>query len=57
MQTVSRNTYKTLKAIAEGYMVVGEQDRYIVVSNPDFQEDNGSDVNLVIDIEELRSES
>lgn len=38
-----------LRAIAEGYPVRGEHDRYVVVENPHFREDDGSDPNLCID--------
>lgn len=42
---------KALRAIAEGYPVRGEQDRYIVVENPAYQDrqDWGEDPNLIID--------
>ena len=38
-----------LRAIAEGYPCHGYMDRYIVVENPAFKPDNGSDPNLVLD--------
>jgi hypothetical protein len=41
---------KALMAIAEGYPVSGADDQYIVVDNPDFQEDNGQSPKLVIDV-------
>ena len=43
---------KALRAIAEGYPVRGEQDRYIVVENPEFErnQDWGPNPNLVIDV-------
>ncbi len=45
---VDKNLYKALKAIAEGYPVSAKFDQFVVVSNPEYQEDNGSDPNLVI---------
>lgn len=39
-----------LRAIAEGYSVRGEDDRYVVVENPAFQPDNGEDPSLVFDL-------
>jgi hypothetical protein len=44
-----------LDAIAQGYPVRGEQDRYIVVENPYFREDMGNDPNIVIDVEDVRA--
>lgn len=44
---------RPLQAIAEGYPVRAEQDRYIIVEDPDFQPDNGSNPRLVIDIRAL----
>lgn len=38
-----------LKLIAEGYLVQVRDDRYVVIENPDFQPDNGSDPFIVID--------
>lgn len=46
---------RVLEAIAEGYPVRGEQDRYIVVENPYYQEDIGNDPNLIIDVEDVRN--
>jgi hypothetical protein len=40
---------KTLKAIAEGYKIQTLDDRYILVENPDYRPDNGSDPYLLID--------
>lgn len=40
---------KLLFAIAQGYKVSGEDDRYIVVENPDYREPDG-DPNLVLDV-------
>lgn len=39
-----------LTAIAQGYPVKGEHDRYIVVENPDYREERGDNPNLVIDV-------
>ncbi len=47
--TTLQNAEKVLAAIAQGYPVQGRDDRYIVVENPDYQPDNGSDPNLVLD--------
>lgn len=44
-----RDHVRALRAIAEGYPVTGMQDRWIVVENPAFREDDGADPNLVID--------
>jgi hypothetical protein len=44
-----RELLAALRAIAEGYPTRGEQNRYIVVENPEFIEGEGSDPNLVID--------
>lgn len=38
-----------LKLIAEGYFVQVKDDRYVVIENPDFQPDDGSDPFIVID--------
>lgn len=47
------NLKKTLKAIAEGYPIQVLDDRYIIVENPEFEEDNGKNPNLLIDVQEL----
>jgi hypothetical protein len=39
-----------LKAIAEGYPTKGADDRYILVENPTYQPDDGSEPFLMIDI-------
>lgn len=44
---------RALVAIAEGYPIRCDKDRYIVVENPSFQEDDGSDPFLVIDVRKL----
>lgn len=38
-----------MRAIAEGYETTGYEDRFVVVTNPKFQEDDGSNRNLVFD--------
>lgn len=45
--------WAALYAIAEGYKVSGHHDRIIVVENPRFKEDDGSNPNLVIDVEDF----
>lgn len=45
---------RALEAIAQGYPVRGEDDRYVVVENPYYQPDIGNDPNLVIDVFEVR---
>jgi len=45
---------KALIAIAEGYSVRGEADRFVIVENPKFKEDDGSDPHICIDTFELR---
>lgn len=47
------NLKKVLIAIAEGYPVFGLLDRYILVDNPDYEQDNGKDPRLLFDIREL----
>lgn len=50
------NVSKAILAIADGYhyKLVADGSRILlVVENPDFQEDNGSDVNLVFYTEDL----
>lgn len=42
-----------LKAIAEGHPIRCEDDRYIVVENPAFHQDDGSDPYIVIDVTEV----
>lgn len=42
-----------LRAIAEGYPVTVEHDRWIVVKNPKFEEGGRYDPNLVIDVDAL----
>jgi hypothetical protein len=44
---------EALQAIAEGYPMRVEQDRYIVVENPSFAPDNGAAPSLVIDTHAL----
>jgi hypothetical protein len=46
-----QNAIKTLRALCSDTPLSVEG--YICVQNPDFQEDNGSDPNLVIDVQEL----
>lgn len=41
-----------LRAVCEGYTQIPTEG-YIVVKNPDFQEDNGSNPHLVIDCQRL----
>jgi hypothetical protein len=48
---VMREILAALRAIAEGYKVSGKDDRYIVVENPKFSPENGSDPMLVIDVD------
>lgn len=50
---LSADTLKALRAIAEGYQVESRDDRFIVVRNPEFQPDDGSNPNLVIDVDAL----
>lgn len=50
---IRRQFLKALRAIAEGYPVRGEDDRYIIVENPDYKPDDGSDPNLLIDLHNL----
>ena len=50
--TVIDETIKALTAISDGYTVFPSEG-YVVVKNPDFEEDNGSNPNLVIDIQEI----
>ena len=38
-----------LTVIAEGYPAKGEGDRYVVVENPNYRPDNGSEPNIVYD--------
>lgn len=47
-------TIRALRAIVGGYHPTIHDERYIVVENPEFQEDNGSNPNLVIDFEEAK---
>ena len=42
--------YKVLKLIAEGYHVRGEDDRYILVENPQANDVNGLDPYHLIDV-------
>lgn len=44
-----RYILKALEAIAQGYPTSGADDRYIIVNNPDYQEDGSHDPQLVID--------
>ncbi len=44
-----------LQYIAEGYAIEVREDRYIAVENPDFEEGDGSNPYLVIDVWELPS--
>ena len=44
---------KALRAIAEGYSVETEGERYILVENPAYRPDSGEDPLLVIDIVEV----
>lgn len=46
---MTKEIHAALHAICEGYPVQ-IAGRYIIVENPDFQEDNGSNPNLVIDV-------
>ena len=48
---------RALEAIACGYPVRGEEDRYVVVENPYYQDniDIGANPNIVIDVEEVRA--
>lgn len=50
--TEKAEAIKALEAICEGYPQK-PSDGYIVVENPDFQEDNGTNPNLVIDVADL----
>lgn len=47
------NLKVALKVIAEGYPIQLIDDRYIIVKNPNFKEDNGSNPNLLIDVMEV----
>lgn len=49
-----KEALKALTAIAEGYSAVRVDDRFIYVLNPDYQEDRGDNVNLVIDVWEMK---
>ena len=48
-------TIRALRAIVSGYHPAIHDDRFIVVENPDFEEDNGENPNLVIDFEEFKN--
>lgn len=48
---MEKSASEFLRLIAEGYYRRCEHDRYVIIDNPDFQEDNGSDPFLVWDIE------
>jgi hypothetical protein len=48
-------TIRALRAIVSGYHPAIHDERYIVVENPDFEEDNGENPNLVIDFEEFKN--
>lgn len=52
-QTSPSELRKALRAIAWGYDVDSAEDTYIIVENPDFEEDNGENPNLVIDVNSL----
>lgn len=56
IEAALRYLRKTLSAIAEGYKTKGEDDRYIVVENPDGDAESmalrGADPNLCIDLDE-----
>jgi len=54
MSDIETKLREALIAIAEGYPVRGEADRFVLVENPKFKEDNGSDPNICIDTFELR---
>lgn len=41
-----------LKLIAEGYLVDIRHDRYVIIENPKFQPDDGSDPFIVVDTED-----
>jgi hypothetical protein len=47
--TTPEDIKDVLVAIAEGYPVRGEHDRYVVVENPRYMPDNGENPCLVID--------
>lgn len=49
-------TIRALRAIVSGYHPTIHDERFIVVENPDFEEDNGENPNLVIDFEEFKNE-
>lgn len=51
---LTENDLKVLRAIAQGYPIKTEQDRFIVVENPDFTEDGGEDPYLVMSIWRLQ---
>ncbi len=43
------STMVALRAVAQGYPIETQDDRYIVVENPKYQPDDGSNPKLVID--------
>lgn len=47
---MSSQFFKILKRIAEGYHVRGEDDRFILVENPDANDVNGLDPYHLIDL-------
>lgn len=47
------NLIKALRAIAEGYPVEGHEDRFVVVENPKYKPDDGSNPLLAIDVDSL----
>jgi len=51
-----RDVLPALKVIAEGYPITVDQDQFIVVENPAYLPDDGSDPNIVIDVFALLNE-
>lgn len=48
-------TIRAIRAIVYGYHPTVYDERYIVVENPEFEEDNGQNPYLVIDFEEFKN--
>lgn len=46
---------RALKAIAEGHPIRCEDDRYIVVENPAYRQDDGGNPYIVIDVVDVSS--
>ncbi len=52
---LDKDLIDALDAIAQGYGVETVNDRYIIVENPNFKEEVGSDPKLVIDVHALKN--